>query len=113
MTTASPVGPMGSGHECGNCGHRIEFDWRRGWIHDGTGYSECADAAAVAHADQISARLRRNHETTNTGSVRLNRNEMEALINSGAGQEEVMAWLQAQIDRAIAEQATLTDLEDD
>jgi hypothetical protein len=64
-----------------------------------------------AQADQIAAHLRSYHESPSTGWARLDRAEMEALVNSNPSREEVMAWLQTQIQHAEAERATLADLD--
>ena len=72
--------------------------------------NEAAYTRALAKGDQTAARLRGN---VGRGAFpfRLDRGQLEALVNRGASQEEIQAWFEQQSRRAVAEQAILDELE--
>jgi Zn-finger nucleic acid-binding protein len=63
--------------------------------------------------DQEAAELRdwRERNGPPGGSVFLDRGEVERLIERGASADEIRAWLQAQIDRHVAETDAIRGLE--
>jgi hypothetical protein len=69
---------------------------------------EAARTRALAKGDQTAARLRGYR---GSGAFRLDRVQLEALINRGASQEEIQAWFEEHDRRAVAEQAILDELE--
>jgi hypothetical protein len=70
--------------------------------------NQAAYTRALAKGDQTAARLRGN---MGRGAFRLDRGQLEALVNRGASQEEIQAWFEQQGRRAVAEQAILDELE--
>jgi hypothetical protein len=71
--------------------------------------NEAAYTRALAKGDQTAARLRGN--MGRGAFFRLDRGQLEALVNRGASQEEIQAWFEQQGRRAVAEQAILDELE--
>jgi hypothetical protein len=69
---------------------------------------EAARIRALAKGDQTAARLR---GYMGRGAFRLDRDQLEALTNRGASQDEIRAWFEEQGRRAVAEQAILDELE--
>ena len=43
LQAATPVAPMGSGHECGHCGRRVDVDNDGSWVHDHNGDPACPE----------------------------------------------------------------------
>ena len=72
--------------------------------------NEAAYTRALAKGDQTAARLR-GYMGRGAFPFRLDRDQLEALVNRGASQEEIQAWFEQQGRRAVAEQAILDELE--